>query len=968
MSDPLTCSDSSRRDAARGKGFNGIEGVNVSPDQLSLSVLLMGNAPHDLSAANFVIEGGVRVTDIHVVDVGTCDDGDPGLADCLQLTVDKCGDHSTYRLCIVESGSAGMPGRAPYPGFDPRYACAEFTFKQNCPNLLDCAPDEACSPEPTPSPEIDYLAKDYASFRQLLLDRLSLTMPQWTERHIPDVGVTLVELLAYHADRLSYKQDATAAEAYLQTARRRVSVRRHARLVDYAMHDGCAARAWVCVETTEELTLKAFDYRFVALPPGVPNGGRTSLLAADLDETTTERYETFEPVRAEEVSLRPAHNVIELWAWGSEECCLPRGATSATLVDPGRTGSEGAPALDLEPGDVLILRERIGPRTGLEADADPSHVQAVRLTRVTRATDEVFGQSVLEVTWSREDALGFELCVRSRGGPACDVQQVGVAHGNVVLVEHGRSNRWCGHDAETEDLPPARPGPRGCPDCAFGCRCQGQSVVGQPYPPERSRTDLRLDHAPITQTSPFPVPAVVARAQATDLRGLPRRTRQHLYEMLRAVEGGASLSQADRDELTTLFGRRLLHHLRLAHDPQHALYAVVSRFDDYLADKIDRVTDLVRRAQAGYVLADQDEGWEIGQSWGERERRRLDPDRSEFRGSAASALRTDPRMALPAVTATIAGDSGGEWTPRRDLMSSGPGDHHFVGETDDDGVTTLRFGDGRQGADVPAGSKFQISYRVGNGKVGNVGRRAINRIVFCSTRTNAIVAVWNPLPAVGGTDPEPVADVRRAAPSEMLRRLLRAITADDYATLAGLVPGVQRAAAEVRWNGSWNEVRVAVDPSGEQESPDWLLSAVRRSLHASTRIGHDLSVSSAQLVPLDLAISVQVHPDHVAGHVRAAVLRQLGAGVLPDGRRGFFHPDNLTFGTPVRVSQIVAAVAAVPGVRHAEVTRLQPLFGPAGDALSTGRLRLAAREVAQLDNDPSRPDNGMLTLDVGGGR
>ena len=55
-------------------------------------------------------------------------------------------------------------------------------------------------------------------------------------------------MLAYVGDHLSYQQDAVATEAYLGTARRRVSVRRHARLVDYAMHDGCNARAWVQVQ------------------------------------------------------------------------------------------------------------------------------------------------------------------------------------------------------------------------------------------------------------------------------------------------------------------------------------------------------------------------------------------------------------------------------------------------------------------------------------------------------------------------------------------------------------------------------------------------------------------------------------------------------------------------------------------------------------------------------------------------
>jgi hypothetical protein len=45
--------------------------------------------------------------------------------------------------------------------------------------------------------------------------------------------VALVETLAYVGDHLSYTQDAVATEAYLGTARRRTSLRRHARLLDY---------------------------------------------------------------------------------------------------------------------------------------------------------------------------------------------------------------------------------------------------------------------------------------------------------------------------------------------------------------------------------------------------------------------------------------------------------------------------------------------------------------------------------------------------------------------------------------------------------------------------------------------------------------------------------------------------------------------------------------------------------------
>ena len=83
-----------------------------------------------------------------------------------------------------------------------------------------------------------------------MLDRLAVSMPDWKERNPADLGIALVEMLAYAADHLSYFQDAVATEAYLGTARRRASVRRHARLVDYFMHDGANARAWIAVDVT----------------------------------------------------------------------------------------------------------------------------------------------------------------------------------------------------------------------------------------------------------------------------------------------------------------------------------------------------------------------------------------------------------------------------------------------------------------------------------------------------------------------------------------------------------------------------------------------------------------------------------------------------------------------------------------------------------------------------------------------
>ncbi|MFD7903870.1 putative baseplate assembly protein [Kitasatospora sp. NPDC059747] len=950
----MTCSDERRRAKLRTSDLNGIDSVDVLDD--ALVVVLFGKAPAGLTPANFRIDGGERITGITVTAVRREADAERELADRLVLSVDRPGDLSAYRLSVVRADPHGRPSTDPYPGFDSRYASAAFTFRPECATL-DCAPADTCTPAPPPAPEIDYLAKDYASFRQLLLDRLSLTMPAWTERHVPDLAITLVELLAYEADRLGYRQDAAATEAYLDTARHRVSVRRHARLVDYAMHDGCAARAWVCLETGEELTLPAGDFRFLTLAPTVLPELGPALLATDLQQRRhLPPYQVFEPVHAEPVPLRPAHNLIHVWTWGDAECCLPAGATSASLAD----GSPDRRALCLRPGDVLVFEEVLGARTGAPADADRTHRQAVRLVSVTEDLDRLYDQPLLNVTWAHEDALAFPLCVSARGGPDCTDLEVGVARGNTVLVEHGASIDWCHQPAEPIDVPVAPAQEPGCPSCC------ADDTVGRPaYPPLPVRFSPALRLLPVTQSAPFPTDPVIAAAQAARLLGLPDRAGQRLTAIWhRLSPHDGTLTPAERAYLVVLFGEAVLQRLGADDHPREALRTLLARFDDLLAAKLARLRELVRRARAGQVLRHDAEGWELGQSWGEDEAAHLREDDPAFRGPAALATAPDPRAALPAVCLTD--QDGQDWHPRRDLLDSGPADRDFVGETDDDGVLRLRFGDGLNGAAFPLadapGAQCTARYRVGNGTPGNVGPEAISRIVLRATHQHGIRAVRNPLPAAGGVDPEPVDDVRRLAPVVPTTRLLRAITADDYAALAAAVPGVRRAAADLRWTGSWYEAQVAVEAFGTETAPGALLDAVRAALFRYRRIGHDLAEFTATLVPLDVALHVRVEPGHVAGHVRAGLLAAFAA---------LFAPDALVFGDPVRVSRLVAAAAAVPGVQHAEVTRLHRLFAdPAdrGDALTSGVLPIGPLEVAQLDNDPSRPEHGRLALDLEGGR
>ena len=145
------------------------------------------------------------------------------------------------------------------------------------------------------------------------------------------------------------------------------------------------------------------------------------------------------------------------------------------------------------------------------------------------------------------------------------------------------------------------------------------------------------------------------------------------------------------------------------------------------------------------------------------------------------------------------------------------------------------------------------------------------------------------------------------------------------------------------------------------------MARILAHLERYRRIGHDLRVAPAQHVPLHVALRVCVRPGFLAGHVKAALLARLGAGVV-GGVAGFFHPDNLTFGQGVALSALVAAAQSVAGVDNVWVTRLERRYeGPAGE-LARGLLPLGPLEIARLDNDPSRPDLGLLEIKMEGGR
>lgn len=849
----VICGDLQQRraDVLAHATLNGIDHVEVdAADQTRLHVHFLkpipANDPADpadpedaygLSGdpGRITIGGGSRIVGITVVTVLRHGDGH------LELTTSAAGDFSFYRLAI------------PVPDLDPVLREIEFSFKAACPVDIDCRTETPCPPEELPEPRLDYLARDYSSFRRLLLDLIAQRNPNWTERNPSDIGIALVELLAYAGDELAYFQDAVANEAYLDTVRQRISARRHARLVDYAMHDGRNAWTFVHLTVNANATLPT-GTRFVtritaplagqsALPGVQIDGALVSAegLGSDPALASVAVFEATHPG-----AFHPRNNEIQIHTWGNEACCVAPGATEAFLfhVDPA-TGQAERPVL--ENGDPIMVEEVRGPATGLPADADPAHRQLLRIEVDPEETeDPIYSDQLVDgalqrrnpgdpalplvrVRWRRDDALSFPLCLSARQPDGELLRSVAVARGNIVLVDHGLTTR----ESIALDAP----------------------VAG-----DRQFT-LRLEEAPLTlQCQPETVEYDAAGALVT-----PRR----------------------------------------------------------------------------------DLGCEVREA--------------------------SPAVALLAETPTDIE----VWTPVPHLLDSTPFDQHFVAEVDNRGTAILRFGDGEYGREVAGATGFVAVYRIGNGRAGNVGAESIAHIATAAPQ-GWIDAIRNPMPAGGGVDPETIEQVRRFAPQAFRATQFRAVTEEDYSGVASELPEVAGAVAAFRWTGSWYTVFVAVDPvdaadlvqppRGRARLSEDLERKVRAAVDRYRLAGYDVEVRPPRFVPVELDIEVCVCLDHFRADVLEALRNALSDHTLPDGTQGFFHADFFSFGDPLYLSRIYAAVERVEGVDSARVMRLRRWGRRDNGELTTGVLDTSPWEIIQLQNDPNFMENGVLNLTARGGK
>ncbi|HEX2268917.1 MAG TPA: putative baseplate assembly protein [Pyrinomonadaceae bacterium] len=266
------------------------------------------------------------------------------------------------------------------------------------------------------------------------------------------------------------------------------------------------------------------------------------------------------------------------------------------------------------------------------------------------------------------------------------------------------------------------------------------------------------------------------------------------------------------------------------------------------------------------------------------------------------------------------------WSEADNLFALGPNVRKYITKTNDEGKTTVIFGDGEHGSRPPTGAEnIKAVYRQGIGKGGNV---KADQIKLPLTKPLGVKGVINPLPASGGVDKETRDQARRNAPIAVLA-LDRLVSVQDYADFARTFAGIAKASAQELSDGEREVVHLTIAGAGNIQI-DVTSDLYRNLLAALARFGdplQPLQVKSFERVLLVISAKVNVLPEYLWEKVKEQMRTLLFE------RLGF---ENRELGQSVTLSEVLSLMQSVPGVNFvdfdildsvSEETLADPNFG-----------------------------------------
>ena len=236
-------------------------------------------------------------------------------------------------------------------------------------------------------------------------------------------------------------------------------------------------------------------------------------------------------------------------------------------------------------------------------------------------------------------------------------------------------------------------------------------------------------------------------------------------------------------------------------------------------------------------------------------------------------------------------------------------DRGYITQTDNEDVTTIIFGDGKQGARLPTGQEnVSAVYRYGIGQPGNV---KAEQIKLLSKRPLGVSGVINPIAASGGANRERRAQARQNAPLGVMA-LDRLVSVQDYADFARTFAGIDKADAVRVSDGQVSQILLTIAGADDipiDENSD-LFQSLYQALHDFGEPHQPILLKHRQRHVVVLSADIQLLPDYLWEAVEPVI-----RATLLD-RFSFMRRQ---LGQPLYRSEITAVIQQLPGVSFVDI-------------------------------------------------
>jgi hypothetical protein len=295
-------------------------------------------------------------------------------------------------------------------------------------------------------------------------------------------------------------------------------------------------------------------------------------------------------------------------------------------------------------------------------------------------------------------------------------------------------------------------------------------------------------------------------------------------------------------------------------------------------------------------------------------------------GDGAQALQAFKLRKPPLTYVSAPVPSGGEstlevrvngvlWHEGANPLLFSPEERSYLLRRDNDGNTSVHFGDGVRGARLPTGlENVTARYRSGIGSSGLVDG---GRIALLPVKPLGLRGVTNPIASGGAQDPEILEDARQNAPLTVLT-LERIVSLQDFEDFARAFSGIDKAQAAWVWSGGRRVVHVTVAGPDGNDVPEKTLEDLIEAMDKN-RVPHQQRVVAPfRKVFFTLSAKIKVHADYEREPVFAEVSEKLQSTFAFDARE---------FGQRVTKSEVLAVIQSVSGVEAVDLDSLEWVTG-----------------------------------------